>query len=445
METKTINIGIIGLGTIGTGVVKILQENQKIIQNRLGAEIKINKIADLDLTTDRGISLNPAILTTQAMDIINDPEISVVVELIGGEEPAATYILNAIKHGKNIVTANKALLSTRGPEIYQASYNHKVDVGFEGSVCGGIPVIRAIKDGLSANRINLIYGILNGTANYILTKMSDEGISFQQVLTEAKKLGYAEADPTLDINGKDSTHKLSILLSLIYRKPFKPDDIYTEGITHIEPVDIEFARELGYRIKLLAIFKEENGKIEARVHPTLIPADSLLAHVNGVYNAAFIGGDAVGPTMFYGQGAGMMPTGSAVVSDIISISRNILNKSNGQHIPLFAKNNSTITLKNKTQTKCKYYLRFSAKDRPGVLSQISGILGNNNISISSVIQRGRQVEGAVPIFMLTYEAVEKNMDKALQEIDDLLVTLDKTTVVRIEDQFNNVATETKRP
>ena len=439
MDIKTINIGIIGLGTIGTGVVKILQENHKIIQNRLGAEIKISKIADLDLTTDRGISLNPSILTTQAMEIVNDSDISIVVELIGGEEPAATYILKAIKQGKNIVTANKSLLSTRGPEIYQASYDHKVDIGFEGSVCGGIPVIRAIKDGLSANRISLIYGILNGTANYILTKMSDEGISFNKALIEAKKLGYAEADPALDVNGKDTTHKLSILLSLIYRKQFKPDDIYTEGITHIEPVDIEFARELGYRIKLLAIFKEEDGEIEARVHPTLIPAESLLAHVNGVYNAAFIGGDAVGSTMFYGQGAGMMPTGSAVVSDIISISRNILNGSNGQNIPLFTKNDSTIKLKNKNQTKCKYYLRFSAQDRPGVLSQISGILGKNNISISSVIQRGRQVEGAVPIFMLTHEAVEKDMDKALQEIDALLVTLNGTTVVRIEDQFNNLA------
>jgi homoserine dehydrogenase len=372
------------------------------------------------------------------MEVINDPSISIVVELMGGEEPAATFILEAIGRGKNIVTANKALLSKRGAEILKASYDCKVDIGFEGSVCGGIPVIRAIKEGFSANKITMIFGILNGTANYILTRMTDEGMGFNEVLKEAKKMGYAEADHSFDVNGTDTTHKLSILLSLVYGKQFHPEDIYTEGITQIHPLDIEFVKELGYRIKLLAIFKEDQGEVEARVHPTLIPADSLLSSVKGVYNAIFICGDAVGSTMFYGQGAGMMPTGSAVVSDIIAIGRNILNGKSGRIFPLFTKNDSEIRLKNKNKIKSKYYLRFSAQDRPGVLSQISGILGKYNISISSVIQRGRQIDGAVPIFMLIHEAIEEHVDKALREIDASPVTLDKTMLIRIEDQFDKL-------
>lgn len=435
---QSINIGIIGLGTVGTGVVKIIQQNRDIIQSRIGASVEIAKIADLDLTTDRGIVLDHGILTTDALEIINDPSISIVVELIGGEEPAATFILKAIARGKHVVTANKALLSVRGAELFKASYDHNVEIGFEGSVCGGIPIIRAIKEGLTANRITMIFGILNGTANFILTKMADEGKSFDEVLIEAKQLGYAESDPSLDVSGTDTTHKLSILLSLIYGKPCNPDDIYTEGITHINPLDIEFARELGYRIKLLAIFKEDQGQIEARVHPTLIPAEGLLSHVKGIYNAVFICGDAVGSTMFYGQGAGMMPTGSAVVSDIVHIARNILNGKGSRLSPLLTKDERTLAFKNKNQVRSKYYLRFSAKDRPGVLSQISGILAKYNISISSVIQRGRQIDGAVPIFMLIHEATEEDVDKALQEIDVLPVTLDKTVLIRIEDQFDKL-------
>lgn len=435
---EKINIGIIGLGTVGTGVVKILQQNQKIIKHRLGASIEVAKIADLDITTDRGVTLDPSILTTNAMEVIDDPAIPIVVELIGGEEPAATFVLKAISRGKSIVTANKVLLSKRGAEIFKASYDHKVDIGFEGSVCGGIPIIRAIKEGLAANKINMIFGILNGTANYILSKMTDEGKNFSEVLEEAKKLGYAEADPLLDVSGTDTTHKLSILLSMIYGKQFFPDDIYTEGITDIDLLDINFAKELGYRIKLLAIAKEEEGRIEARVHPTLIPADSLLSSVKGVYNAVFIRGDVVGSTMFYGQGAGMMPTGSAVISDIIDIGRNMLSGNIGRHIPFFINGNSGVQLKSKKQIKSKYYLRFSVQDRPGVLSQISGILGKYNISISSVIQRGRQIDGGVPIFMLVHEAVEEYVDLALKEIDALPVTISKTMLIRIEDQFDSL-------
>jgi len=435
---EKIKVGIIGLGTVGTGVVKLLQQNQSLIQNRLGAVIEIAKIADLDITTDRGVVNDPSILTTDAMEVLTDPSIHIVAELIGGEEPAATFILKAIDQKKHVVTANKALLSVRGAEIFDASFHNQVDVGFEGSVCGGIPIIRALKEGLAANRITSIFGILNGTANYILTQMTDEGRGFDEVLADAQQLGYAEADPSFDVNGTDTTHKLSILLSLVYGRQFNPNDISTEGITGIQPLDIAFARELGFRIKLLAIAKEEQGQLEARVHPTLIPADSLLSSVKGVYNAVFVCGDAVGSTMFYGQGAGMMPTGSAVVSDIIEISRNILNGRSGRIVPLFAKASHAVAIKNKEQITCKYYLRFSAQDRPGVLSQISGILGKYNISISSVIQKGRRIDGAVPIYMLIYEATEKYVDKALSEIDALPVTLDKTMVIRIEDQFEHL-------
>ncbi len=434
----TINIGIIGLGTVGTGVVKILQQNQKIIQDRLGACLQVSKIADLDITSDRGIFLNHSLLTTDAMEVINDPNISITAELIGSEEPAATYIHQAIAQGKHVVTANKALLSKRGAEIFKAAYERNVEVGFEGSVCGGIPVIQAIKDGLAANRITTIFGILNGTANFILTRMTEEGRRFDEVLAEAKKLGYAEADPSLDINGDDTTHKLSILLSLVYGQQVNPDDIYTEGIARITPLDIEFAREMGYRVKLLAIFKDDHGHIEARVHPTLIPADSLLSHVRGVYNAVFIAGDAVGSTMLYGQGAGMMPTGSAVVSDMIRIAGNILQSKGNHPTPLFALEAAPVKVKERNQIRCKYYLRFSAKDQPGVLSQISGILAKYEISISSVIQRGRQLEGSVPIFMLVHEAREENVRKALRDIDSLPVTLDKTMLIRIEDRFDTL-------
>ena len=432
---KKIKIGIIGLGTVGTGVVKILQQNQDLIQNRLGAIIEIAKIADLDLTSDRGVSLTHLPLTQDALEVINDPQISIVVELMGGEEPAASFLLKAIKKGKHVVTANKALLSTRGEEIFKAVFEHRVDIGFEGSVCGGIPLIRAIKEGLAANKITTIFGILNGTANYILSRMTEEGKGFQEVLEEAKNLGYAETDASLDVQGTDTTHKLSILLSLVYGKKISPEDIYTEGITRIHPLDIEFAMQLGYRIKLLAIFKDENGGIEARVHPTLIPAESLLSHVKGVNNAVFIYGDAVGSTLFYGQGAGMMPTGSAVVSDLMEISRNILKGNCGTIVPFFPENKNTITVKAKNQFLSRYYLRFSAQDQPGVLSQISGILGKFNISIASVIQRGQQGDGAVPIFMLIHKAREEYVAKALQEIDALPVALDKTMLIRIEDHL----------
>ncbi len=433
---REIKIGILGFGTVGTGLIKILFQNQTSIEEKLGARIVIKKIADIDIKRDRGINIPQEILTTDCMEVIDDPEIDIVVELIGGYEPARTYIIESISRGKNVVTANKALLATKGLEIFNLAYKKGVDIGFEGSVGGGIPIIRAVKEGLVANNILSIYGIINGTANYILSKMAHEGGKFKDVLRKAQEKGYAEADPTLDVEGIDSAHKLAILVSLCFGTKIFLEDIYTEGISHISPLDIKFAKEFGYSIKLLAIAKTEGNSISARVHPTMLPQNHPLSAVDGVFNAIAIHGDAVGPTIFYGRGAGMMPTGSAVMSDIIDISRNIIHKSQQRLPPLGYQWNriKDIKIKPIEELEVRYYLRFSVIDRPGVLSKISGILGDNNISIASVIQKGRQIEGAVPVVMITHEAKERNIRKALELINNLPVVLEKTILIRIEDR-----------
>jgi len=434
---RKIYIGIIGFGTVGTGVLKILRNNGKMIGERIGASIVVKKIADIDIKSDRGIKVNKSLLTTNAGYIVNDPSIDLVVELIGGYEPAKTILLSAIEKGKHVVTANKALLAGHGIELLKAAHIRGVDIGFEGSVAGGIPIISAIKGGLAANHIKFILGILNGTANYILSKMTNEGGKFKDILKEAKQQGYAESDPTLDIEGLDTSHKLAILINIAYGTTITFKEIYTEGISHIEPLDVEFARELGYRIKLLAISRQINNQVEARVHPTLIPVSHLLSKVDGTYNAIFIDGDAVGPSMFYGKGAGMMPAASAVVSDIIDISRNIVRGIN-QRVPLFSYRKEflkKVKIKNIKEVVTRYYLRFSVVDCPGVLSKISGILGRHNISIHSVIQKGRRIKGGVSIFLLTHEARDANVRKALNEIDRLSVVKDKTMLIRIEDKI----------
>ncbi|MBM4330055.1 MAG: homoserine dehydrogenase [Deltaproteobacteria bacterium] len=430
-----INVGLIGFGTVGTGLVRILQEKAKLLEERLGISIVLKRIADLDVTKDRGIKVNPAILSSKASDVIEDPEIAIVVELIGGLEPARAFILKAIGKGKHIVTANKALLAVHGPEIFKAADENGVDIGFEGSVGGGIPIIRSLKEGLVANKIRVIFGILNGTSNYILSEMTHQGLKFQEVLKKAQELGYAEADPTLDIEGIDTAHKLSILLSLAYGVQVRMEDIYTEGISAVAPMDVEYAKELGYHIKLLAIAKSDGGPIEARVHPTLLPADHLLSTVSGPFNAIFVKGDAVGSTLFYGAGAGMMPTASAVVSDLVDICRNI-RLGVSRRVPLLSCQPAHLRegeIKNIHDITSTYYLRFTVVDRPGVLSRISGILGDLDISIASVIQKGRRIEKAVTIYMVTHEAREKNMQKALQVIDRLPAIVDKTVLLRIED------------
>jgi homoserine dehydrogenase len=434
---KKITVGLIGFGTVGTGVVKLLRGNAAVIRERLGAALSVKRIADIDIRRNRGIRVASSLLTTDARAITDDPSIDLVVELIGGIEPARTLLLRAIANGKPVVTANKALLAAHGMQLLKAAHEKGVDIGFEGSVGGGIPIIRVIKEGLAANRFTRMLGILNGTANYILTRMTNEGGDFDDMLKEAQAHGYAERNPGLDIEGTDTAHKLAILISMAYGTVITFERIYTEGIAHIEPLDIEFTRELGYTIKLLAIAREINGHIEARVHPTLIPGDHLLSRVDGTYNAVFIDGDAVGPGMYYGKGAGMMPTASAVVSDIIDLSRNLL-RGTGQRVPPFSYQQEhirKIIIKDIREVVTRYYLRFSVLDRPGVLSKISGILGRHGISIHSVIQKGRQTKGTVSIFLLTHQAREAAVRKALGEINRLAEARARTRLIRIEDDL----------
>lgn len=432
---KTINVGLLGFGTVGSGMVKILHENRQVIGSRLGASLELKWIADLDLERDRGVVVDRGLLTTDAEQVINDPGVDIVVELIGGYEPARSFILKAIENGKQVVTANKALLAAHGDEIFSAASRKGVEVGFEASVGGGIPLIRSIKEGLVANNIQGLYGILNGTANYILTKMTDQGEPFSEVLKEAQALGYAEVNPTFDVEGIDAAHKLTILLSIAYGVPIDFRAVYTEGISRITPLDIKFIKEFGYRIKLLAISKDDGEAIEARVHSTLIPEESLLANVNEAYNALYIQGDAVGNVMLYGPGAGMMPTGSAVVSDLVDVARNILRGAVGR-VPSVGYQPVSVKarrIKSIDELETEYYFRFSAEDRPGVLSKISGILGKHQISIKSVHQKGRDLVGAVPVVMITHEAKEAAVKTALSEIDQLDVVKDKTVLIRIED------------
>jgi homoserine dehydrogenase len=433
---KTITIGLIGFGTIGTGVVKLLQDSGEVIENRIGARLFLKKIADLDITTPRQVAVDRELLTADAKVILDDPEISIVIELIGGYEPARTFILEAVRKRKHVVTANKALLATYGNEIFQAAEAEQVDIGFEASVGGTIPIIKTLKESLAANRIKSIFGIMNGTANYVLSKMTDEKKSFQVVLKEAQKLGFAEADPTFDIEGIDTAHKLAITLSLAYGKRVRLEDVYREGISGISQQDIEFARELGYRIKLLAIAIGRDDYIEARIHPTMIPLSHLLANVNGNFNAFHIVGDAADSVFLYGQGAGMMPTASAVVGDVIDISRNLLRGASGRVPARSLRENviDDIKLMPFEEIITNYYIRFSALDRPGVLSRIAGILGANDISIAAVIQKGRQKAGPVPIVMTTHKSKEMDVQKAITEIDKLEIIHGKTILIRIEDE-----------
>jgi homoserine dehydrogenase len=426
-----INVGILGFGTVGTGTAKILIQNRNLMKDRTGIDINLKRIADIDTKRDRGIKLSKGVLINDADALISDPDIQIVVELIGGTTVAKEMVLKAIRNGKHVVTANKALLATHGKEIFRAAEKAGVRVGFEASVAGGIPIIKIISEGLVANRIRSIYGIINGTTNYILSKMSDENAEFSDVLKEAQKLGYAEADPTYDIEGIDSAHKLAILASLAYGTQFSLKDVYTEGITAISAMDIEFARELGYKLKLLAITKETDGKIELRVHPTMVPEDFLISKVDGVFNAVYVEGDAVGSTLYYGRGAGDMPTGSAVVSDIVDISRAILDKTAGRN-PFSPGSGNSKNLLKMEDVRSMYFFRFSALDKPGVLSRISGILGKYNISIASVIQKDRREGKAVPLVVLTHRAREKDVTSALKEINKLPVVAGKTVFIRVE-------------
>jgi len=430
---REIKVGLIGLGTVGSGVVRILQDNAALIEERLGAVVRLVKVADIDWERDRGIPLPVDIMTRDAWEVVRDPDISVVVELMGGDEPARSLILGALEMGKDVVTANKALLAVHGRELFAVARQRGVRIGFEATVGGGIPIIRALRDGLVANRISSVFGILNGTSNYILSTMTVEGRAFSEVLREAQQKGYAEADPTLDVEGIDAAHKLAIVAGLAFGADIEFSTIFVEGISRVTPLDLQYSAEFGYRVKLLAIGKWNDGRVELRVHPTMIPKSHLLATVEGVFNAIYVTGDAVGPTMFYGQGAGGLPTGSAVVSDLVDLCRDRLKGHEG-HTPDVhtLQLSKPVVINDIEDVRTPCYLRITALDRPGVLSKISGILGACDISIESVIQKGRRVRGTVPIVMMTHEATERNVRRALQEIDNLDVIKAKTMLIRVE-------------
>ena len=429
-----IGVGLIGFGTVGSGAAKVLLDNAALIQRRVGVPVELIRIADRDVTRDRGIRLPPGLLTTDAKQVIDDPAVDIVIELIGGYEIAKRVILEAIHAGKHVVTANKALLALHGEEIFEAASRKGVDVGFEASVGGGIPVVRALMEGLAGDAIQSIYGIINGTSNYILSKMTHEGRGFEAVLKDAQQAGYAEADPTFDVAGIDSAHKLAILVSLAYGTPVNFKDIYTEGIAHITATDITYAKEFGCVIKLLGIAKLVDGEIEARVHPTMLPSASPIAQVEDVYNAIQLVGDAVGDVVLYGRGAGSMPTGSAVVGDVIAIGRNLLKGATGR-VPAASfrqDQRRPLRMKPMEEIASLYYLRFMVVDRPGVLAKIAGELGRCGISISSVLQQGRREGQTVPVVIKTHMAKERDVQTALREINRQPFVSEPATLIRVE-------------
>ena len=433
---KEIQVGLLGCGTVGTGVAKLLIDSSEVIGARLGASLNLKGVADIDIETDRGIQFNEGVLTTDANSVVNDPDIDIIIEMIGGEGIAKELILKAIENGKQVITANKALLASQGNALFKAAAEKGVDLAFEAAVSGCMPIIKAMRESLVANRIQSIIGILNGTCNYILTKITEERSAFGDALTEAQTMGYAEADPTLDVEGIDTAHKIAILTALAYGMEINLPEVYIEGITKITPLDVEFAEHFGYRIKLLAISKNHGDKIEARVHPTMIPFGNLLSNVSGTVNSVMVSGDAVGDIMLYGRGAGMMPTASAVISDVVDIARNLMAETT-RRIPAlsFQRNHiQNIKIMSMDEIVTHYYFRFAALDRPGVLSKISGVLGNHDISIQSVQQKGRKTDGSVPVVMVSHLAKEVDVQKALAEIYNLDVVSDKPVLIRIEDE-----------
>ncbi len=435
---RKINIALCGFGTVGKGVYEILKKNKKILQRRAQLDFSIKKVLVKNINKKRDAELE---FTTDFSDIANDKSIDIVVELIGGTTLAETIILDALKRKKSVVTANKALLALKGFNLARVAEKYNSSLYYEASVAGGIPIIKVFKEAMTSNNIEYFYGILNGTSNYILTKMSSFGEPFAKVLKNAQAKGYAESDPSFDIEGVDAAHKLAILISLAYDAEIDFNDIYVEGISSISSEDIKFAREFGYTIKLLAISKKNGEDIEGRVHPVLIKKDTVLSFINGVFNAVYIKGDFIGPSLYYGKGAGSFPTATSVFSDIIDAATNI-NKHNSFAKPVFTCSVSRmkkVQLKSMLQLRTKYYLRFSVLDKPGVLSKISGILGEYSISLEAVIQKGRVNESngknSVPIVMITHESLEKNIIDALSIIDKLDIVKEKTFFIRIED-FN---------
>ena len=431
---KNINIGLLGFGTVASSFYHIFSEQKRELDSTFSVPINIEKIFTRGVSHPVPENIKSR-LVKNAADIIEDKDIDIVIELIGGVEAAKNFTLNAVSGGKSIITANKALLAEHGEEIFKRCIDKKVHIGFEAAVGGGIPILRAIKNGLAGDEVKSVYSIINGTSNFILSKMTKEGGKFEDVLKRAQEKGYAEADPSLDINGTDSAHKLAVLGRLAFSTSLSMKDIIIEGIGDISQLDISFAKELGYTIKLLGILKNEDSKIEIRVHPTLIPSSSLLSKIDGVFNAFLVNTKFAGPLSLTGYGAGGNPTASAVMGDLMEIVSKLVNDDNHNDF-IISKIKNKLNIKNKKEIISRYYLRFSASDRPGVLSKISGILGENSISISSMIQKGRKVEGSVPIVITTHEANEEELFKSIELCDKLGVISAKTMVLRIEDNIN---------
>jgi len=433
---KPINVGLLGIGTVGSGTWDVLQRNASEIERRAGRAIQITRVADKDVKKAKALVKGKAKITADAFEVVRAKGVDIVIELIGGYTIAKDLVLEAIRNGKHVVTANKALLATHGNEIFKAAQKKGVMVAFEASVAGGIPIIKALREGLAANRIEWIAGIINGTSNFILSEMRDKGSSFGDALRNAQRRGYAEADPTFDIEGVDAAHKLTILSALAFGIPMQFLKAYTEGISKLTQEDIRYAEELGYRIKLLGITKRKNKGIELRVHPTLVPARRLIANVEGVMNAILVNGDAVGATMYYGAGAGSQPTASAVVADLVDITR-LVTADPGQRVPHLAFQPDRLAkdpILPIGEVETSYYLRMRVQDRPGVLADVTRILADSKISIDAMVQKEpEEGQRRVDIVMLTHQAIEKNVNAAMAKIEKLPTVVGKVTRIRLEE------------
>lgn len=432
---KQLNVGILGLGTVGGGTYTVLKRNATEITRRTGVEINVVQVADRNLAHAKALATD-ADVTDDAFAVVNNPAVDVVVELIGGYTLSRELVLKAIANKKHVVTANKALIALHGNEIFAAAKANNVIVAFEAAVAGGIPIIKALREGLGANRIEWVAGIINGTTNFILTEMREKGLNFADVLGEAQRLGYAEADPTFDVEGIDAAHKLTIMSAIAFGMPMKFEQAYTEGITKLEQVDIKYAEELGYRVKLLGITKRTDHGVELRVHPTLIPEKRLVANVNGAMNAVVVKGDAVGPTLYYGAGAGAEPTASAVVADLMDVAR-LIDATNAQRVPYLAfqpEQVQDLAILPIDDVESAYYLRLRASDKPGVLADVTKILGDRSISIDAMLQKEPdENETEADIVILTHITVEKNMNAAIAAIEALDAITAKVVRIRMEE------------
>lgn len=426
---NTIKVGLLGMGTVGTGVAKILINNQDNITKKVGKPVELAKVLVSNIKKTRAIKLPDGILTDRPEVILDDPEINIIVEVMGGINPAKSYIIKALENDKHVVTANKDLIAIHGKELFEAAQNKHSDLFFEASVAGGIPIIRPLKECLAGNRLEQVMGIINGTTNYILTKMTQDGSEFSKALKEAQDLGYAEADPTADIEGYDAARKIAILASVAFGTRVTFSDVYVEGITKITAEDIQYAKDLGYVIKLLGIANNINGHIEVRVHPAFIPKHHPLASVNDVFNAIFVKGDAIGEAMFFGRGAGEMPTASAVVGDIIAAARDIVFGVTGRISCTCFEEKPIIKI---GEIKCEYYLRLKVTDKPGVLASIASVFGNHDVSIASVVQKSTGKNGKAEIVMITHKVNENSIRDALQIIGGMSIVDTISNVIRVE-------------